>query len=81
MKGVGEALMGVKWTSYEKKVNITVIAYLKRPIDPDNVSSKLIIDGLKLFGVIKDDTIKEVESVTTKVVKSKVDYTEIWLNT
>lgn len=74
---VKEALLSQKWQPHTSKVNISIIAHLKRPIDPDNVSAKLLIDGLKLCGLIKDDTLNEIESVTTRVVKSKNDYTVI----
>ena len=76
-QSVKEALQNVKWQPYTEKVKIVVTAYLKRQIDPSNVCEKMIEDGLKLCGVIKDDSPKYVESVTTKVIKSKRDYTEI----
>lgn len=62
---------------YGKPVSIIVTAYLKRPIDCDNVSCKGIIDGLKLLDVIIDDSPKYITEVTTRVVKSKKDYTII----
>jgi len=62
---------------FTEPVNIIVTAYLKREIDCDNVSCKGIIDGLKLVGTIKDDSPKYVTEVTTRVVKSKKDYTVI----
>jgi hypothetical protein len=74
---VREALEDGTMENFTTPVTITVTAYLKRPIDCDNVSCKGLIDGLRMFGVIKDDTIKYVKSVTTKVIKSKTDYTEI----
>jgi len=61
---------------FKKRVTITVTAYLKRPVDPDNVCSKLVIDGLK-GKVIDDDTWKDVLSVTTKSIKSNKEFTEI----
>jgi hypothetical protein len=76
-ESVREALLGQKWTVYRQKVKITITAYLKRTIDPDNVSAKLIIDGLKIAGLIKDDTFNEIDSVTTRVIKSKADFTVI----
>lgn len=74
---VKEALSKLKTIPhYSERVKITVIAYLKRPIDCDNVSSKLILDGLKGL-VIDDDSWKDVVSVTTKSLKSKKEFTEI----
>lgn len=72
-----EALQGVKWKQYKDKVNITITAYLKRPIDPDNVCDKLLIDGIKLCGLIEDDTGAFVNQATTRVMKAKDDYTVI----
>lgn len=73
---VMEALNNKKLTVSTAKVRITVVAYLKRVIDPDNVCEKMIIDGLKKV-LFKDDSAKYVECVTTKVQKSDKDFTEI----
>ena len=52
------------------RVDIQVVAYFKnRPLDSDNIVSKMYIDGLKGF-VIKDDTREFVRKVTTQ---SEVD--------
>ena len=61
---------------FKKPVSIIITAYLKRPIDCDNVSCKGIIDSIKTI-LIKDDSPKYVTEVTTRVVKSKKDYTVI----
>lgn len=71
------ALIGKDTTPYLTPVKITILAYLKRTIDPDNVCSKLVIDGIKLCGLIQDDTPKYINSVTVKVIKSKEDKTVI----
>lgn len=78
-QSVSEALRGMKWTPFKAKVEITVIAYLKRTIDCSNVCMKMVEDGLKRSGVIKDDRIKYVESVKLIVKKAKKDYTEIYI--
>jgi len=78
-QSVSEALQGMKWTPYKTKVQITVIAYLKRTIDCSNVCMKMIEDGMKICGLIKDDTIEFVESVKLIVRKAKSDYTEIYI--
>lgn len=47
-------------------VSVTVIAYYKGQMtDPDNVCSKLLIDGLKHAGIVVDDTPQYIRSVTT----------------
>jgi hypothetical protein len=61
------------------KVDIHIIAHQKRPIDPDNICSKLYIDGLK-GRVIEDDTPEYVGKVTTESVKDKEDWVEIVLS-
>ncbi len=52
-----------------KPVHITITAHQIRPTDPDNVCDKFIIDGLRLAGILKDDTNKYVLSVTTTTLK------------
>ena len=52
---------------FEGRVHITVSAYFddgRRFLDPDNLASKLYIDGLCGW-LIKDDTSEYVASVTT----------------
>ena len=52
------------------RVDIIVTAYFKnRPLDPDNICSKLYIDGL-VGNVIEDDTREFVRRVSTQ---SEVD--------
>jgi|SRR3954447_1534240 hypothetical protein len=47
------------------KVDVRVTGYFKdRPLDPDNIVSKLYIDGLKGL-LIEDDTHRHIRSVTT----------------
>lgn len=62
---------------YTKPVNIHIFAYLKRPIDSDNVCDKLLIDGLKINKIIIDDNIKYLVNAATTSIKSKEDFTEI----
>lgn len=51
----------------EQICDIEVVAYYKYKIrrDSDNVSSKEIIDGLVLAGILKDDSVEFVRKVTT----------------
>jgi Holliday junction resolvase RusA-like endonuclease len=52
---------------FECRVHITVRAYYnKHPQDPDNITAKLYIDGLVKAGLLHDDTMREVASVTTE---------------
>lgn len=60
-----------------KKVRIKVDSYAKRPIDSDNICAKLYIDGIKRYGIIKDDTYEDIESVCLSSHKSKSDETVI----
>lgn len=55
---------------FKERVDISIVSYFKnRPLDPDNISSKLYIDGLK-GRVIRDDTREYIRKVTTQ---SEVD--------
>jgi len=52
-------------------IDIEVTVYFKnRPQDTDNVTAKLLIDGLRHAGVIAEDTPVQVGAVTTR---SRVD--------
>lgn len=75
---VKTALMGYKTKLMKNPVDITVVAFLKRTIDPDNICAKILIDGLK-GDVIVDDSAAHVQSVTTRCVKSDRDFTEIFI--
>lgn len=51
---------------FKKKVDIRIVVYFKnRPQDPDNICSKLYIDGL-IGNVIENDTRQFVRRVTTQ---------------
>lgn len=63
-------LMGLKPIMYKRRVDIELIAYFKnRPYDPDNICSKLYVDGLK-GKLIENDSYKYVARVSTR---SEVD--------
>lgn len=62
-------------TSYP--VHIKVTAYRKRVIDASNCNAKLLEDGLVKAGILKDDSPKYVDSMTTRCVKSDQEYVEI----
>lgn len=63
----------VKKNLFKKPVDIIITGYFKnKPLDPDNITSKLWIDGLK-GRVIVDDTMQYVSSVITR---SRIDKNE-----
>jgi Holliday junction resolvase RusA-like endonuclease len=53
---------------YNVPVDITVTAYNRKPLDADNIASKLYIDGLK-GRLIEDDSPAYVHNVTTRSFK------------
>jgi hypothetical protein len=56
---------------FDGLVDIEIIGYfVNRPLDPDNIASKIFIDGLKGWW-IADDTPDYVRSVTTRSVIDK----------
>lgn len=73
---VKEAVAGDR-KPYTVPVNITITDYRPRPIDPDNVVAKLIIDGLCEANVLVDDDFTWVHSVTTRCRKASKPKTEI----
>ena len=58
---------------FKKKVDISITTYFKkRPLDSDNTSAKLYVDGLK-GRVIENDSPKYVGFVSTKSMVDKSD--------
>ena len=56
---------------FSECVDIEMVTYFKnRPQDTDNLTAKLLIDGLRHAGILSDDTPQQVASVTTR---SRVD--------
>ena len=53
------------------RVDITITAHSKKPLDPDNICAKLYIDGLVLSSVLKDDSRKFVGKVSLESLKVK----------
>lgn len=72
-----KALQSFKWTQYTFKVNIKMIAHLRRTIDASNLCLKVYEDGLVRAGLLKDDSHEYVDEVTTKVIKDEKDWMEI----
>lgn len=58
-------------------VHIKITAYRKREIDSSNVTGKLLEDGLVKAGILKDDSPKYVEWMSTRCVKSDREYVVI----
>ena len=62
-----------------KKIDVLFESYSRRPVDPDNLCLKPYLDGIKTYGVIKDDTLEYVNSITQKSYKAKTELTKIIL--
>lgn len=58
-------------TPLRPPIGIRVISYRSRACDPDGVSAKAAIDGLVHCGLLRDDSSKEIASVTLEVRKVK----------
>ena len=58
-------------------VNIRVISYRKLNHDPDGISAKAVIDGIVQTGILRDDSTKQIKSVTFESRKSKEEKTII----
>jgi len=48
----------------DTRVNINIISYRARNHDPDGISAKAVIDGIVRYGILPDDSAKEVKKVT-----------------
>lgn len=72
-KEVAETLLeaGIRKNKlFENRVVISVRAFMKgNCIDPDNICCKLIIDPLVNYGLLKNDTYREIAEVRTAVEK------------
>lgn len=68
----------LKVKSYPVKITY-IFKFRGRLLDPDNCSymAKLLKDGLRKWGIIKDDTSEYVKSVTLISEKGKRDEVEI----
>lgn len=62
---------------FDSLVNIRVISYRKRTHDPDGVSVKAVLDGIVRRGILADDSIKQVKSVTFESRKGEEEKTII----
>ncbi len=64
----------------KEKAIISIEAVMSKPVDPDNICSKLIIDPMVKYGLLKDDNNKYVFSVTllsTNAGKGQDDYVQV----
>lgn len=62
-------------------VSIEFVAYVKRPIDCDNICIKVIIDGLREWGLLQDDTPAWVKQISISVrTKSDLERIEVEVN-
>lgn len=62
------------------QANITIFSTSPKPLDSDNIASKVYIDGLKLAGYIVDDTPKYVGMVGTYSRKETLDTVMIFIS-
>jgi len=71
------ATLGPEFETFDVPVDIVVTAYFKsHPQDPDNICTKMYIDGL-VGRVIHNDTMEYVASVTSRSRKAKENRVEI----
>lgn len=61
----------VESPAFHSRVHIEVVSFRWRLADPDGVSAKAAIDGLVNCGILRDDSAKEVASVSYRQVKVK----------
>lgn len=64
-------------TPHFKRAWITIESHSKRPLDPDNICAKLIIDGLVHAKVLDDDSPEFVKGVLTISKKSDKELTKV----
>jgi hypothetical protein len=75
---VQHALAGKKSVcEIHSRCNIKVHSIRTRLADPDGISAKAVIDGLRACGVFLDDSAEFVKEVRFSQEKGKVDSTEI----
>lgn len=62
------------------RVRISVHSRRRRLADPDGISAKAVIDGLRQGGLIVDDSARYVEGVSYSQEKAKVEETviDVW---
>lgn len=61
-------------------VSIDFKAYMGRPIDCDNIWLKGIIDGLRDWGLLHNDSPQYVKSIAVSVLKDKNERIEVTLH-
>lgn len=65
----------------EAPIKIEFEVYVGRSIDCDNIVLKTYIDGLRDWGILKDDSPAYVQEITVRVItKSKREYVKITLH-
>ena len=65
-------------TPLEVPIKISFEVYVGRPIDCDNVCLKFYIDGLRDWGLLKNDDPQFVSEIAVKVItKSKKEFVKI----
>ena len=63
--------------AFDSCVSIRVISYRKYNHDTEGVSLKAVLDGLVAFGILVDDSAKQIKEVTFESRKSTIERTVI----
>lgn len=63
----------------DRPVSLDFKAYMGRPIDCDNIWLKGIIDGLREWGILRNDSPQFVKSIAVSVIKDKNERIEVSL--
>lgn len=74
---VATKLIGCKMYSVPVRIYIETGYKDRRRHDPDGAASKLYIDGLVLGGLLEDDDLEHVKSVTLSSVRADHNYVKI----
>lgn len=74
---INEPLDTKKSEGCNSPVSIHVHSIRKRYADPDGISAKYAIDGMRYSGILQDDTLKQVKEVTFSQEKGDIEQTII----
>jgi len=75
---LSDALLGTnELTAFTSQVRITFHHTRKRLADLDGLSGKAAIDGIVDFGLLSDDTPKQVAEISHRQSKGRVEETKI----
>lgn len=63
--------------TFDSLVSVRVISYRRYNHDTEGVSLKAVLDGLVAFGILVDDSAKQIKEVTFESRKSTIERTVI----